>query len=66
MPYIPYDKLSKRKRRETDRAKRATWGAISPVTKKVASLKAYNRKKARIWQGQTPDTGFFFVVCVNP
>ena len=44
--FIPYEKLSKKKKRELDLKKRKTW-AISPVTRKPANPKAYNRQKAR-------------------
>ena len=37
--FIPYEKLSKKKKRELDNARRSTWGALSPV----------NRSKARKW-----------------
>ena len=42
--FTPYEKLSKKKKREFDRAKRGTW-AISPITRKPANPKAYKRKK---------------------
>ena len=44
--YIPYEKLSKKKKRELDGGKRRIW-AISPVTRKPENPKAYNRKKAQ-------------------
>ena len=43
--FVPYEKLSKKQRKEIDKARRATWGDVSPVTKKIESAKAYNRKK---------------------
>lgn len=43
--FVEYEKLSKKQKREIDKAKRATWGDIVPVTKKVESAKLYNRKK---------------------
>jgi len=43
--FVPYEKLSKKQKREIDRARRATWGDVSPVTKRIESAKAYNRKK---------------------
>ena len=43
--FVPYEKLSKKKKREIDRARRATWGEVVPVTKKIESAKAYSRKK---------------------
>lgn len=47
--FIPYEKLSKKKKRELDNARRSTWGALSPVTRRPVSPKAYNRSKARKW-----------------
>jgi hypothetical protein len=45
--FIPKQKLSKKAQREQNRTKRKTWGAISPVTRKPANLKAYNRRKVQ-------------------
>ena len=66
MAFVSYHKLSKRKRREADRAKRTTWGSIVPVTKMKPSDKIYNRKKARHRQGEPPDAGFFIVQWNSP
>ena len=44
--FIPYEKLSKKKKRELDAERRSTW-AINPVVRKPANPKAYNRKKAQ-------------------
>ena len=44
--FIPYEKLSKKKQRELNAARRGTW-TINPVTRKPANPKAYNRKTAR-------------------
>ena len=44
--FIPYEKLSKKKKRELDAGKRTIW-AISPVTRRPENPKAYNRKKAQ-------------------
>ena len=46
--FIPHEKLSKKKKRELDAARRNVW-AISPVTRKPENPKAYNRKKAQKW-----------------
>ncbi len=46
--FIPYEKLSKKKKRELDAGKRTAW-AINPVTRKPENPKAYNRKKAQKW-----------------
>lgn len=48
--FIPYEKLSKKKRRELDAAGRTTWGPLSPVTRRPADSRAYNRQKARRWK----------------
>ena len=45
--FIPYEKLSKKKKRELDKARRGTWGELSPVTRKAQSAKVYDRNKAR-------------------
>lgn len=44
--FIPYEKLSKKKKRELDLKKRKTW-AVSPITRRPENPRAYNRKKAR-------------------
>lgn len=44
--FIPYEKLSKKRKRELDLKKRKTW-AISPVTRKPEKPRAYNRRKTR-------------------
>lgn len=44
--FIPYEKLSKKKKRELDALGRTRW-AISPVTRRSENPKAYNRKKAQ-------------------
>ena len=43
--FIPRGKMSRKARKLLDSQKRAVWG-FSPVTKKVESKKAYNRKRA--------------------
>ena len=45
--FVPYRKLSKKKKRELDGKRRNTWGGLSPVTRKKESRKAYNRKRMR-------------------
>ena len=42
--FVSYEKLSKKKKRELDAARRTTWD-ISPVTRKPENPKAYKRKK---------------------
>lgn len=45
--FVPYEKLSKKKKKELNDAARGSWGEINPVTRKTENKKAYNRKKAR-------------------
>lgn len=52
--YIPYEKMSKKQRKELNNLKRRTWGEISPVTRRPENPKAYNRKKARKWSDDSP------------
>lgn len=56
--FIPYEKLSKKKQREIDRANRTTW-AISPVTRKPENSKAYNRRKAQSWRKDSGSVLFY-------
>lgn len=45
--FIPYEKLSKKAKRELDQKKRKSWNGINPVTRKPQNPKAYNRRKAQ-------------------
>jgi len=54
--FISYDKLSKKEKRKVDLAKRGTWGALNPVTRKPESIRAYNRRKAQNWRKEVPDS----------
>jgi len=47
--FIPYEKLSKAKKRELNALKRRTW-TINPVVRRSENPKAYNRKKAQKWK----------------
>ncbi len=51
--FIPYEKLSKKKKRELDAKRRGTW-AIDPTVRKPANPKAYNRKTAQKWRDDDP------------
>ena len=44
--FTPYDKLSKKKKRELDTQRRGSW-SMNPVTRKPANPKAYDRRKVR-------------------
>ena len=52
--HIPYEKLSKKRKKQLDALKRGTWGSLNPVTRKPENSKAYNRAKARTWKN-TPE-----------
>ena len=43
--FVAYEKLSKKKQKELNNAKRGIWGVMSPNTKVKPSAKVYNRKK---------------------
>ena len=60
--FIPYEKLSKKKKRELDARRRNVW-PINPVTRKPADTRAYNRKKAqkRMWEADSVSFCFFSV-----
>ena len=59
--FIPYEKLSKKKKKELDSAKRGSWNGVNPVTKRVESKKVYSRKKALKWKDELPFQGFCFI-----
>jgi hypothetical protein len=48
MKFVPYGKLSKKKKRQLDLARRGGWGGMSPVTRRGENPKAYKRKKIRL------------------
>ncbi len=60
--FTTYEKLSKKRKRQLNAARRKDWGAISPVTRKPANSKAYNRKKTRKWGEESTQDRVFFVV----
>ena len=57
--FTPYEKLSKKKKRELDAGRRTVW-AISPVTRKPENPKAYSRKKAQKWEDDSASVLSFF------
>lgn len=63
--FVPYAKLSKKKQREIDRAKRGSWYGVNPVTRKEKNQKLYDRKKALKWERyDDPFQGFFYSECI--
>lgn len=61
--YIPYEKLSKKKKRELNNARRGTWGSLNPITRKPENSRAYNRRKAQNWKRDTPNSVPCFYAC---
>ncbi|MBR4434811.1 MAG: hypothetical protein IKS90_01795 [Clostridia bacterium] len=45
--FIPYTKLSKKKRRALDRLKRGSWEGVDPTSRIKQSAKVYDRKKQK-------------------
>lgn len=45
--FTPTEKLSKKAKRELNRKQRGSWGALNPITRKLANGKAYNRKRVQ-------------------
>jgi len=56
--FIPFEKLSKKKQREQNAARRGSWYGLNPVTRKPENSKAYNRRKARKWSDEFHDRAF--------
>jgi hypothetical protein len=59
--FIPFEKLSKKQKREQCAARRRDWGAVSPVTRRAPNPKAYNRKKSRDRYDESGGGIFFFL-----
>lgn len=59
--FVPYEKMNKKQKKQLDRARRAGWGDVNPVTRKVESAKVYNRKKHRIGRDAFETGAFLFV-----
>lgn len=64
--FVPYEKLSKRKKREMNKKKRSDWGTINPITRKSKSAKAYSRKNPdRDQDFYFPHDGFRVYIACN-
>ena len=57
--FIPYEKLSKKKKRALDAGRRTVW-AVSTVTRKSKTPKATHRKKAQKWMDDSSFCDFCF------
>lgn len=66
--FIPKQKLNKKARKELNRTKRKTWGALNPATRKSANPKAYDRRKVQ--KGDDYPLPFepflFYTFCTQP
>ena len=58
--FIPYEKLSKKKKREFDRKRRVEW-SMNPVTRRPENPKAYKRRKARLWDDSSSGSFVFLL-----
>ena len=59
--FIPFEKLSKKKKKELNKAKRNTWGMTNPVTRREKNPKAYDRNKLRSEKSETE----FIFFCIK-
>ena len=64
--YVPYQKLSKKKKKEVNARYRGTWGILNPTTRKPDNSKAYNRKKTKLWEFEDQTSPFFMCIEVLP
>ena len=64
--HIPYEKLSKKKRRELDLRRRGTWQGLNPVTRRPENPRAYNRKKLRAKKEDAFDPELFSLFSNKP
>ncbi len=63
--FIPYEKLSKKKKRELNAERRNTWSNINPVTRKPENRKAYNRRKTQDWKRELPPMPVSFLFAMS-
>lgn len=57
--FVPYEKLSKKKRREIDALSRTNWGSTSPVTRAPKRSNAYDRAYEKRRLKNDPSAGSF-------
>ncbi|MBR4201735.1 MAG: hypothetical protein IKQ91_10815 [Oscillospiraceae bacterium] len=62
--FVPYGKLSKKKKREYDRKRRMTWG-FSPVTRIAETDKKHYSRKIKHKKSGREDSLPCFAVCVR-
>ena len=60
--FVAYEKLTRKKRRELDVARRGTWGTVNPVTRRPEPSTAYQRQKEkRRWRAEPDSSGVFIL-----
>ena len=57
--FIPYEKLSKKEKRKLDNARRQTWGALNPTTRKSDNIRSTTEKSGRIGRESFPILSLF-------
>ena len=57
--FTPFEKLSKKAKKQLTEKQRVTWGSFNPVTRKPENPKAYKRKKIRNWEDDHFGTNLF-------
>ena len=45
--FVPYEKMSKKQRREIDKARRGSWQGVSPVTRVAETDKTHYSRKMK-------------------
>lgn len=45
--YVPYSKMSKKKKRAEDRTHRTTWGPLDPTTRVAPDKTKYDRRREK-------------------
>ena len=56
--FIPFDKLSKKRKRELNAKRRKGWNGLNPVTRRTENPKAYVRRKVQK-RNYDPDSALF-------
>lgn len=59
--FVPFDKLSKRAKKDLMSKKRVTWGSFNPITRRTDDKKKYNRKKIRFRNPLDNDMSLFYL-----
>ena len=63
--FIPYEKLSKKKKKELNAKKRNSQGGLNPVTKKPENSHAYNRSKKKAQERREFDSALIALCVYN-